>query len=73
MSAVGPSGLTLVVNYGAPVCARAAPSVTLTPAVASADYGTPIALTMTIKNNDAAACAADTFNLAAALPEALRA
>ncbi len=61
---VGVVGVTL----GGAACTRAAPSVALTPASQTAAPGASVGYTMTVTNNNSAACGTSSFNLAQALP-----
>jgi hypothetical protein len=49
-------------------CIVGGPSLSLTPASQSADAGTTLGYTVSLVNNDSAACDASSFDLAAALP-----
>lgn len=64
------SGLTVAVNYGAPTanCVPAAPGVTLSPVSPSVYSGSSVSYTMTVANQDSAACPASTFTLASVQP-----
>jgi len=53
----------------APTCNRAAPLVSLSPASQSADAGTTLQYTVTVANQDSAACAMSSFMLTSNLPD----
>ena len=65
---VTPSSLTVTVTYGAPVCSTAAPTVSVSPAVASSGAGSQLNGTVTVRNNSSSACANETFNLSSSVP-----
>lgn len=59
---------TASVSLAAPVCARITPSVTLSPASQTAAPGATVQYTLTVQNNNTAACGASTFNLSQVVP-----
>jgi len=59
---------TAAVTLSGAVCARKAPSVTLTPSSQSAAPGATLNYTMTVQNNNSAACGTSTFNLGQVVP-----
>jgi M6 family metalloprotease-like protein len=65
---ITPAAMTVTVTYGAPVCSRAAPTVSVSPAVASTGAGSQLSGTVTVRNNSSSACASETFNLTSATP-----
>jgi hypothetical protein len=56
------------VTMTGPACARSAPSVTLSPSSQTASPGGTLNYTMTVQNNNTAACGTSTFNLAQFVP-----
>jgi M6 family metalloprotease-like protein len=62
------SALTVSVTYGAMPCTHANPVVTISPANPTVSAGTTVNYTVSVKNNDAAGCPADTFSLASSQP-----
>ena len=62
------SGATLSINYAAPACTPAAPTVTLSGGSTWAAAGVPVNYTVTVRNNDGSTCANSTFNMAAQVP-----
>jgi len=63
------SGATVSVQFTAPVCNRANPTVSINPSVgqpAAPGVGEPY--TVTVTNNDSSSCASSTFNLQANVP-----
>ncbi|MES2716618.1 MAG: Ig-like domain-containing protein [Pseudomonadota bacterium] len=62
----GAAGVGVVL--AAAVCTRAAPSISLSPASQTATAGTTLAYTITVQNNNTAACATASFNLGQVLP-----
>jgi uncharacterized membrane protein len=52
----------------APLCTRAAPSMSLTGPSAAVPAGTSVDYTITLGNNDSSACATTSFSLAASVP-----
>jgi hypothetical protein len=52
---------------GAP-CSSAAPTVTVSPGSASTVVGTPVSLSVSVRNNDAGGCSATTFALSVTTP-----
>jgi len=62
------SGLTVSVNYGAASCTQANPTVTLTPPDPSIYPGGSATYTVSVLDNDSAACSASTFNMGSAQP-----
>ncbi len=65
---VSNSVATVGVTMANPVCARAAPSQSLTPASQTAAPGSTVNYTMTVVNNNSAACGTSTFNLSQVVP-----
>ncbi len=65
---ITPSSMTVTVTYGAPVCSAAAPTVSVSPAVASTGAGTQLSGTVTVRNNSSSACANETYNLSSTVP-----
>ncbi len=62
-TAVDSTGATVQVTFG-PVCAPAAPSVSVSPSQSQyVSSGTPVNFTVTVTDNDSSACSAATFNL----------
>ena len=59
---------TVGVTMAAAVCARSAPSLSLTPASQTAAPGSTLGYTMTVLNNNSAACGTATFNLSQVVP-----
>jgi hypothetical protein len=59
---------TASVTLSGAICARKAPSVTLTPTSQTAAPGATLNYTMTVQNNNSAACGTSTFNLSQAVP-----
>jgi hypothetical protein len=59
---------TAAVTLSGAVCARKAPSVTLTPSSQTAAPGATLNYTMTVQNNNSAACGTSTFNLGQVVP-----
>ena len=66
----GISGNTLnvTVNYGAPPCVHANPTVVLSPPNPSVNGGSSTTYSLTVTNNDTPACTSSTFALASAQP-----
>ncbi len=62
------SGLTVSVNYGAAPCTQANPTMTVTPLDPSIYPGNSTAYSLSVTNNDSAACAASTFSLGSTQP-----
>jgi M6 family metalloprotease-like protein len=62
------SALTVSVNYGAASCTQANPTVTLTPSDPSIYPGGSATYTVSVLDNDSAACSASTFNMGSAQP-----
>jgi NPCBM-associated, NEW3 domain of alpha-galactosidase len=63
------TGATVSVQFGAPTCAPASPTVAISPSSSSpAAPGTPVPYTVTVTNNDASSCSASSFNLQASVP-----
>jgi hypothetical protein len=58
-----PGIATAACDYDKNDCRPSVPTLTLSPAVQEALAGTPVTFTVTVKNNDSAACPATTFNL----------
>lgn len=58
----------VAVAMASPVCARSKPSISLTPSSQSASPGSTVTYTMTVQNNNSAACGSSTFGLSQALP-----
>jgi uncharacterized repeat protein (TIGR01451 family) len=56
------------VTLSGAVCARKAPSVSLTPSSQTAAPGATLNYTVTVQNNNSAACGTSTFNLGQAVP-----
>ena len=65
---VSNSVATVGVTMANAVCARTAPSLSLTPASQSAAPGSTVNYTMTVVNNDSTACGTSTFNLSQVVP-----
>jgi M6 family metalloprotease-like protein len=65
------NGLEVTVSYGAPKCVPAAPAITLAPPSQSVVAGGQASYTLTVTNQDSAACPSSTFSLGATLPAAL--
>ena len=61
------------VTMAAAVCSRAAPSLSLTPASQTAAPGSTVNYTMTVLNNNTAACGTSTFNLSQVVPTGISA
>ena len=59
---------TVGVTMGGTTCARSAPSVSLSPSSQTAAPGSTVSYTMTVANNNTAACGTSTFNLAQTVP-----
>ena len=59
---------TVGVTIGGAACARSAPSVSLSPLSQTAAPGSTVSYTMTVQNNNTAACGTSTFNLAQTVP-----
>jgi hypothetical protein len=59
---------TVGVGLAASQCARAAPTVSVSPASQTAAPGAAVVYAIGVQNNNSAACASATFNLAQALP-----
>ena len=68
--AANASGLTVSVSYGAAPCTHANPTVSLSPPNPSAAAGASANYTVSVLNNDAAACASSLFNFSSSLPSA---
>lgn len=65
------SGATLEVTMGsnpAPVCTRAAPTLSLSGPATAVAAGSTVSYTLSVNNRDSSACAATTFNLARSVP-----
>jgi len=62
------TGATLKVTYGAAPCTRAVPTVTLSPSNPSVAPGGSVQYTVSVRNNDAAACAPASFVLSSVQP-----
>jgi M6 family metalloprotease-like protein len=63
------TGATVQVTFGMSTCSEANPSVSISPLQSQyVTSGTPVNFTVSVKNNDSAACAAATFNLSDTLP-----
>jgi len=56
---------------GGTTCARANPTVTLSPSSQSTTVGSSVSYTMTVTNNDSSGCTASGFSLGAAMPSGL--
>ena len=56
------------VTMAAAACARSAPAVSLSPASQTAAPGSALSYTMTVLNNNSAACGTSTFNLSQVVP-----
>lgn len=66
---VGSAGASVFVQLGGAACTAAAPAVSLTPAETQwAMPGASVSWTMTVKNNDGAACGPSVFSLAGVVP-----
>ena len=72
ISVGAPAGglLPVTVSYGVAPCTTANPVVTLAPASATTNEGTPVNYTVTVQNNDSSSCAERSFSLASALSPA---
>jgi M6 family metalloprotease-like protein len=68
VTGVTPTALTVAVNYGAVPCVPAAPTVTASPTGTATEYGSNATFSVTVKNNDGASCAGQSFALAATAP-----
>ncbi len=66
----GVSGATANVGvaFGGGTCSRLAPSLTVSPASQSAAAGATLGYTLTVKNNNSAACPSSAVNVSQALP-----
>jgi len=66
----GVSGSTanVSVSFGGAVCTRQAPTLSVSPASQDAAPGTTLAYTLTLTNNNSAACSSSTFNFGQTLP-----
>jgi hypothetical protein len=65
----GSTGATVQVTFGTSTCSDANPSVSISPVQSQyVTSGTPVNFTVSVKNNDSAACAATTFDLSDTLP-----
>lgn len=63
------TGATVSVQFSAPTCAPASPTVVLSPASSPpVAPGTSVAYAVTVTNNDSSSCAASSFNLQASVP-----
>ncbi len=62
------SGLTVSVNYGAAPCTHASPTVSMSPADPSLSPGASVQYTVSVTNNDASGCAANSFSLVSTQP-----
>lgn len=62
----GVAGIGVVL--AAAVCTRAVPSISLSPASQTAAAGTTLTYTMTVQNNNTAACGTSSFNLGQVVP-----
>ena len=64
-----PSGLTVTVSYGSgSTCTQANPTVSLSPADPSAAAGAAVNYTVSVTNNDAAACPSSSFSIGSSQP-----
>jgi len=68
VNGVTASAMTVTVNYGGVICTSAAPTVSVSPASASLDYGSSANLTVTVKNNSSSGCATESYALVATAP-----
>jgi hypothetical protein len=59
---------TVGLTFGASVCARSNPTVSVSPASLTGAPGAALAYTVSVTNKNTAACGISTFNLAQALP-----
>jgi hypothetical protein len=63
------TGASIDISFGTPICVRAAPVLTLTPADGQwAAPGTAVGYSLNLSNNDSASCPPATFNLYASAP-----
>jgi hypothetical protein len=63
------AGAFVEISYPGVPCTTAAPTMTLSPAAATASAGTPVSLSVTLRNNDnASGCSATTFSLGRTVP-----
>lgn len=63
-------GATINVTTGVQSCVRAGPSVTVSPSVGPwVSPGVPVTYTVTVTNNDGAACSTTLFNLSSNVPD----
>ncbi len=62
------SGATVNISYGSEPCSPQAPSLTVSPSTASVTAGQSVTYSVTLKNNDTAACSSSTFNLQPVVP-----
>jgi len=70
-TACSSAGCSILVNFSsqADQCVNASPTVTMTPSQpAAVQPGSPVTFTVTVNNNDSAACSGATFNLQATVP-----
>jgi len=68
VNSVTTGAMTVTVNYTGVTCSPAAPAVTAAPTSVATEYGATTNFTVTVKNNSSSGCAAETFNLSAAVP-----
>jgi M6 family metalloprotease-like protein len=68
VNSASPSGLQVNVSYGASVCTRGKPTITMTPSDPSAVPGNNVGYTVSITNNDSSTCGASSFNLTSTQP-----
>jgi M6 family metalloprotease-like protein len=68
VQAASPTALTVSINYGAVPCTPSNPTVTASPSDPSIYAGNSTGYTLSITNNDSAACPASTFNLSSTQP-----
>ncbi len=65
---VGPGGADVRVSFGALPCTNYAPSTSISPSNQSGGAGQTLSYNVTVKNNDAAECAAANFSVLPTLP-----
>ena len=68
VNSVAPGGMTVTVNYGPTECTSAAPLVTMSPSVTSAEQGSALQMTVTVRNASSQPCGSETFALIASAP-----
>lgn len=62
------SGATVNISYGVEPCSPQAPSLTVSPSTASVNPGNGATYSVTLKNNDSAACAGSSFTFQPVVP-----